>query len=219
MLRLILYLLCITLILGGCAVSPEHGLSLPFSERTDIIHSYEAINFVPVDRGEKNSILFFKSAPIETLRQYRSFDTGVISQSNIVYQSINNRRAAELMRPYIVQKLEQAGFSHTGKTRSQAGIAVTISSYQKILAKNIEELMVVVFDRNKARQLATDDPGLKGYRLLKQAAIWVGVVRQIPEQQTDISRQIHYMKEQDFQRMVDQVFAVFMQDSQYIPLN
>lgn len=209
----------VLIVLGGCAARPDTRLSLPFSERTDIIHAHEAINFEAVDKGEKNSIFFYKSAPAETLRQYRSFDTNVISQSNVVYGSINNRSAAASMRKYIRKKLRQYKFKHTGKSISQAGIAVTISSYQKILGKNIEELMMVVFDRKKARRLAEETPGLKGYHLLKEAAIWVGVVRQVPEQQLDISKATHYMSTADFQKMVDLIFDNFMQDSRFIPLD
>lgn len=211
--------LLMLLLLGACAGPPQHGLSLPFSERTDIIHAYEAINFVSVDKGEKNSILFFKSAPVETLSQYHSFDTNVITQSNVVYQSINNHRAAEHMRQYIVKKLTQYKFRHVGKSVSQAGIAVTISSYQKIRGKNIEELMLVVFDRNKARKLAEETPELKGYHLLKQTAIWVGVVRQRPAIQMDISNGMHFMTIEDFQKMVDLMFESFMKDSRFIPLS
>lgn len=207
------------LLLNACATSPNHGLSLPFSERTDIVHAYEAINFVPVDKGEKNIMLFYKSAPAETLSQYRSFDTNIISQSNVVYRSINNRRAASHMRKYIRKKLKQYKFEHTSKSFSQAGVAVTISSYQKILGKNIEELMVVVFDRNKARELSQETPELKGYRLLIETAVWVGVVRQVPEKQMDISKAMHYMSTKDFERMVDLIFENFMKDSHYIPLD
>ena len=133
------------LMLGGCATRPDPRLSLPYSERIDIIHSYEAINFIPVDKGEKEIVLFFKSAPDKVLQQYRAFDTNAITQNNVVYQSINKRRAASRMRKYIRQKLKQYKFKHVGKSLSQAGIAVTISSYQKILGKNIEELLMVVF--------------------------------------------------------------------------
>ena len=212
-------ILLILSVLGGCAAKPDTRLSLPFSERTDIIHAYEAINFVSVDKGEKNIILFYKSAPAETLRQYRSFDTNVISQSNVVYRSINNRRAAASMRKYIRKKLKQYKFKHTGKALSQAGIAVTISSYQKILGKNIEELMMVVFDRSRARELSQETPELKGYRLLKEAAIWVGVVRQVPEKQIDTSKAVHYMSTKGFQRMADLMFENFMKDSNFIPLD
>lgn len=207
------------LLLSACASSPNHGLSRPFSERTDIIHAYEAMNFVAVDKGEKNIILFYKSAPVETLSQYRSFDTNVISQSNVVYRSINNRRAAAYMREYIRHKLKQYKFEHTHKSISQAGIAVTISSYQKIRGKNIEELMVVVFDRSKARELSQAMPGLKGYQLLKETAIWVGVVRQVPTEQMDISKGVYYMPTKDFQTMVDLMFENFMKDSHFIPLD
>lgn len=217
--RNLLVISLLLLLLSACAASPNQGLSLPFSERTDIIHAYEAINFIPVDKGEKNIILFYKSAPVETLSQYRSFDTNVISQSNVVYHSINNRRAASHMRKYIHHKLEQYKFKHTQKSLSQAGIAVTISSYQKIRGKNIEELMMVVFDRRKARELSQEMPGLKGYQLLKETAIWVGVVRQVPTKQMDISKGVYYMPTKDFQTMVDLMFENFMKDSHFIPLD
>ncbi len=204
--------------LSGCAVSPDSRLSLPFSERTDFIHAYEAINFEPVDKGEKNIILYYKAAPPKTLGQYHSFDTSVISQSNVVYRSINARRAAELMRGYIHNKLQQYNFRHTDKARSQAGIAVVISSYQKIPGRIIEELMLVVFDREKSRQLTENDPTLQGYRLLQEMAVWVGVVRHAPVRQIDISQGVHSMQDEDFQKMVDLLFENFMQDSQLIPL-
>jgi len=222
MTRLFTLLLVLT-VLGACATTPTHKLdsrlSLPFSERTDIIHAYEAVNFVPVDKGEKDIMLFYKSMPAATLAQYRTFDTYVISQSNVVYHSINNRRAASRMRKYIRAKLKQYKFKHTGKSLSQAGIAVMISSYQKILGKNIEELMLVVYDRRKARQLARDNQDLKGYRLLKEVAVWVGVVRRKPETQMDISQGVHNMSTAGFQQMLDLMFENFMQDSQIIPLS
>ena len=207
------------LLLSACATSPQQGLSLPFSERADIIHAYEAINFVPVDRGEKDIILFYKSSPAETLNKYHSFDTSVMMQSNVVYGSINNRQATSLMREYILKKLKHYKFEHTGKAQSQAGIAVMISSYQKILGKNIEELMMVVFDRNKAQALAGEMPELRGYRLLKETAIWVGVVRQVPTRQRDLSTGTHYMLTRDFQTMADLMFENFMKDSHFIPLD
>lgn len=213
-----LAILLVLIALGGCAAGPDTRLSLPFSERIDIIHAYEAINFEPVDKGEKNIILFYKSAPAETLRRYRRFDTQVISQSNVVYGSINNRRAAGQMRDYIDQKLKQYNFKLTGKALSQAGIAVAISAYRKIPGKNIEELMVVVFDREKARQLSGENPERQGYRLLKETAVWVGVVRQAPATQTDIARGVQYMSAADFRKMVDLLFENFMQDSHIIPL-
>lgn len=212
-------ILLVSILFAACAAGPRQGLSLPYSEHTDIIHSYEAINFVPVDKGEKDIILFFKSAPEETLRQYRTFDTSVISQSNVVYQSISNRRAAAHMRRYIRKKLKQYKFKHTNRSISQAGIAVTVSSYQKILGRNIEELMVVVFDRSKARELSQETPELKGYRLLKETAVWVGVVRHVPFKQKDISKDLHYMREEDFRKMADLMFEVFMKDSNFIPLD
>ncbi len=211
--------LSLLIALGGCAARPDSRLNLPFSERTDIIHAYEAINFIPVDKGEKNIILFYKSAPMEILNQYRSFDTHAMLQSNVVYHSINNRCATSHMRKYIGNKLKQYKYEHTEKTLSQAGIAVTISSYQKILGQNIEELMMVVFDRNKAAEWSLETPELKGFHLLKKTAIWVGVVRQVPEKQTDISKGMHSMTTQGFQKMVDLMFEGFMQDSHFIPLD
>ena len=213
-----LIIIALILLQGACASRPNPRLSLPFSERTDIVHAYEAINFVPVDKGEKNIILFFKSASPAILNQYHRFDSNVIAQSHVVYQSINDRQAAAAMRKYILHKLKQYKYQHTDKQNSQAGISITISSYQKILGKNIEELMLVVFDREKARLLAQETPELKGYRLLKETAVWVGVVRQVPEKQIDISREVHYMTQADFQRMVDLMFEVFMKDSNFIPL-
>lgn len=217
MIRLFMVLLLISG-LAACAVGPKHGLSLPYSERTNIIHSYEAINFVPVDKGEKDIILFYKSAPLETLEQYHSFDTSVITQNNIIYHSINDRRAAALMRKYIRRKLKQYRFKEANRAVSEAGIAVTISAYQKIRGKHIEELMMVVFDRKKARELSQKTPELKGYQLLKETAIWVGVVRHVPAQQMDITKGVPSLSTADFQKMVDLMFEVFMQDSNYIPL-
>ena len=208
-----------TLLLGACATHVDPRLSLPYSEKIDIIHAYEAINFVPVDKGDKDIVLFFKSSPVETLQQYRTFDTNAIAQHNVVYESINKRRAASRMRKYIRQKLKEYRFKHVGKSLSQAGIAVTISSYQKILGKNIEELMLVVFDRKKTWELSRETPGLKSHQLLKQTAVWVGVVRRAPEKQMDISTGVHYMSKAGFEKMVDLVFEAFMKDSNYIPLD
>ena len=78
---------------------------------------------------------------------------------------------------------------------------------------------MVVFDRKKAWQLSRETPALKGYELLKQTAIWVGVVRKVPEKQMDISKGVHYMSRASFQQMVDLMFDVFMRDSNYIPLD
>lgn len=214
-----LLILSLVIFLGACASSPDTGLNLPYSERTDIIHAYEAINFIPVDKGEKDIILFFKSSPVETLKQYQTFDTNVVSQSSIIYKSINNRIAASHMRKYIRKKLKQYRFKHTGKSLSKAGIATTISSYQKILGKNVEELMMVVFDRAKARQLSIETPDLKGFHLLKKTAVWVGVVRKVPEKQVDVSKSVHRMTDESFRQMVDLMFEVFMKDSGYIPLD
>ncbi|MDH5446533.1 MAG: hypothetical protein OEY52_13340 [Gammaproteobacteria bacterium] len=206
-------------LLGGCATKIDTRLSLPYSERVDIIHSYEASNFIPVDKGEKDIMLFFKSTTPETLGEYRTFDTHAINQNNVVYQSINRRRAASKMRKYLKRKLRQYKLKHVGKSLSQAGIAVTISSYQKILGKNVEELLMVVFDRKKAWQISRENKEVKGFELLKQTAIWVGVVRKVPEKQMDISQGVHYMSRESFKQMVDMMFEVFMKDSNYIPLD
>lgn len=216
--RLVIIILSLTL-LGGCATRIDKRLSLPYSERIDIIHTYEASNFIPVDKGEKDIMLFYKSSTPETLEKYRTFDTNAITQNNVVYHSINQRRAASRMRKYIRKKLKQYQFKHVGKSLSQAGIAITISSYQKILGKNVEELMMVVFDREKTWKLTRETKDIRGFDLLKQTAIWVGVVRKIPEKQTDISKGVHYMSDDSFEKMADMIFEVFMKDSNYIPLN
>jgi hypothetical protein len=79
--------------------------------------------------------------------------------------------------------------------------------------------MLVVFDRKKSWQLSRDTPELKNYQLLKQTALWVGVVRRVPEKQMDISKGVHYMSKAGFETMVDLVFEAFMKDSNYIPLD
>lgn len=207
------------LLLGACATRTDPRLSLPYSEKVDIIHAYEASNFIPVDKGEKDIMLFFKSSPQETLDQYRTFDTNALSQHNVVYQSINKRRAASRMRKYLRHKLKQYRYKHVGKSLSQAGIAVAVSSYQKILGKNVEEMMMVVYDRKKSWQLSRENRDLKGYELLKQTALWVGVVRRVPEKQIDISKETHYISKDGFKTMTDMLFEVFMKDSNYIPLD
>lgn len=216
MYKSIMVLLLVSLV--GCATRSDPRLSLPYSERVGIIHAYEAINFVPVDKGEKNHILFYKSAPEEILRRYRSFDTQAISQSHVVYGSINRQQAAARMREYIVAKLTQAGFRHTRHGSSQAGIAVAVSSYQKIPGKPVEELMLVVFDRKLAREKAQAGPDLKGYQLLKQTAVWVGVVRQVPSRDDRLAGGMHIMSRADFQKMVDLMFEGFMRDSHFQPI-
>lgn len=207
------------LLLGGCATPPDPRLSLPYSEKVGVIHSYEAGNFMPVDKGEEDIMLFSKSVSQDILDQYRTFDTRAVSQQQVVYQSINKRKAASRMRRYVRQKLKQFQYKHVGRSLSQAGIAIAVSSYQKILGKNIEELMLVVFDRKKLRTLAKQNKELKGYALIKEAAVWVGVVRRRPEKQIDLSTGVHYMSQESFQKMVDMVFEVFMKDSQLVPLS
>ncbi len=79
--------------------------------------------------------------------------------------------------------------------------------------------MMVVYDRKKARQLSRETKELKGYELVKQSAVWVGVVRRVPEKQHDVSKSVHYLSKDGFRQMVDMMFEVFMKDSNYIPLN